>query len=141
MYERTGRVAKDNLDPVVASRVDMLLAIYDGALQAIDDVVLAMAESRIHEAGLSRSRALVLVGLIENGLDLSQGDIPQRIKDLCGFIERALLDLNIEKMNSARSVLQNLRDGFAGIQDEANQLEAEGKIPHLIQSNAFDAIA
>ena len=141
MYERTGHVLRKDVDPVVASRVDMLLAIYDGALEAIDGVVLAITEERTHEASVSRSRALVLVSLIENGLDLSKGEIPQRIKELCGFVVQALLDLEVDKIRSARNVLQNLRDGFAGIQEEANQLEATGRIPHLIQSNALDTIA
>ena len=119
----------------------MLLAIYDGALEAFDEVILAIDEDRSHQAGLARSRALVMISLIENGLDLSKGEIPQRVAELCGFVRDALLEFDADKIRTARSVLQNLRDGFAGIREEANQLEADGTIPHLAHAKALDTIA
>lgn len=138
MYERNG--AKRDVDHITSSRVDMLIAIYDAAIDSLDEVLDALERGGTHETGVARSHALVLVGLIENGLDLSQGEIPNRIKELCGFVEQAILSGNAEQIATSRKVLQNLRDGFNGIKDEATKLEDAGKIPQLSSACSIDTV-
>lgn len=138
MYERNG--ANQEVDHITASRVNMLISIYDAAIDAIDDVLNTIEIGSSHEATVARSQAIVLVGLIENGLDLSQGEIPNRIKDLCGFVEQALLRGQAPEIIVSRQVLKNLRDGFTGIKAEANKLESDGKIPQLSAACSIDTV-
>ena len=81
----------------------------------------------------------MLVGLIESGLDTDQGDIPKKIKDLCGFVERSLLSSDVQQIEAAVRVLRNLHEGFAGIKDEAIALEGAGAIPQ-VPTNSVDTI-
>lgn len=129
MYEN--QESQSIAEQIVSSRVEMLLAIYEAAIKATDEVVEKLRAQRDHEAALSRAQALVLVGLIESGLDTDQGDIPKKIKDLCGFVERSLLSLDIEQIDAAARVLRNLHEGFSGIKEEAISLEGAGAIPQV----------
>ena len=76
-------------------------------------------------------KAIALVHAIESGLDLNQGEIPQRIQQLCHFVEQCLLSADVERTESAARILRQLADGFSGIHDEALQLELDGQIPPL----------
>ena len=129
MYELND--AKSIAEQIASSRVDMLIAIYDATIEATTKAVEMLRSQRDHEAALAKSQALALVGLIESGLDLSKGEIPKQIKELCGFIEHSLLQSNPEQIAAAARVLSNLRAGFAGIKAEAAALEQNGEIPRL----------
>ena len=138
MYESND--TKPVAEQIATSRVDMLIAIYDATIAATQNAVDLLRSDRVHEAALAKSQALVLVGLIESGLDLSQGEIPKQIKELCGFIEQALLNSDPEEIAAATRVLSNLRDGFAGIKEEAVALEELGEIPPVSRTSV-DTVA
>lgn len=133
MYEK--QESQSIAEQIVSSRVGMLLAIYEAAIKATDEVVEKLRAEREHEAALSRAQALVLVSLIESGLDTDRGEIPEKIKDLCGFVERSLLSLDMEQIEAAARVLRNLHQGFLGIKDEAIALEGAGAIPRVPTSS------
>ena len=140
MYGRNG--VKNTSDSITASRVDMLIAIYDAAIGAIDKVLKELSGDGENRAVLARSQALVFVGLIESGLDLSQSEvIANRIQQLCQFAEQALLDSNHDNITAARSALNNIRDAFVEIKDEATELESVGAIPPLSLENCIDTVA
>ena len=129
MYQKNQ--AKSVSEQIVSSRVDMLIAMYDAAIEATARAERSLRDNNDHEAALARSQALGFVGLIESGLDLQQGDIPKRIRELCGFVEQSLLSSNTDEIAASTRVLRNLRDGFIGIRAEARALENSGAIPRL----------
>ena len=129
MYEHNGATKIESL--IGSSRIDMLLAIYDAAIEATSTVEEMLRTGKAHEAALAKSQALVLVALIESGLDLDRGQVPNKIKDLCGFVEKSLLDSNRHEIASSVKILTNIRDGFAGIKQEAIELEQIGEIPKV----------
>ena len=138
MYGRNG--VKRNSDSITASRVDMLIAIYDAAIGALDKVLKELSGDGENRAVLARSQALVFVGLIESGLDLSQSEIPNRIQQLCHFAEQALLDSDHANITAARLALNNIRDAFVEIKDEATELENAGQIPPLSLENSINTV-
>lgn len=129
MYETSPK--RSVSERIVASRVDMLIAVYDAAIESTEAAENALRNHDDPEAAVSTARALGFIGLIESGLDLEQGEIPKRIKDLCGFVEQSLLGADPDSIASASRVLRNLRDGFEGIRSEAKTLENGGSIPRL----------
>lgn len=129
MYETKSQVSVS--ERIVASRVDMLIAVYDAAIEATQSAEELLRENNEGEASVATARALGFVGLIESGLDLDQGEIPKRIKDLCGFIEQSLLSRKPDSVAAAARVLRNLRDGFQGIRSQARTLEHGGSIPRI----------
>lgn len=116
---------------IASSRINMLLVIYEAAIKATERAAAEIRDDNKADAAMARSQALVLVGLIESGLDLSYGKIPQNIKDLCRFIEESLLTSDPERIDIAARVLRNLHEGFRGINDQAQALEAQGLIPNV----------
>ena len=140
MYERNGLRPVPKVDAIASSRVDMLIAVYKAAIDSIDEVIANLSAGQPHQTALARSQAIVLVGLIESGLDLSQGEIPNRIMELCGFVENSILQGKEAEIKVARKVLCNLRDGFIEIRDEATKLEDAGEIPALSSASSIDTV-
>ena len=137
MYERNQ--TRPIAERIAASRVDMLIAIYEAAIEATENAARMLLAGQDYEAAMRRSQALALVGLIESGLDMTQGEIPKRIKELCGFIEQSLLSSKPDQIAAAARILRNLHDGFVGIKAEARTLEDMGTIPQLA-INAVDTL-
>jgi len=131
---------RPEVDAITSSRVDMLLAIYGAAIDAIDAVISGLTKDQPHETALAKSQAIVLVGLIESGLDVSQGEVPNRIRELCGFVEHSILQGTVNEIQVARKVLANLRDGFIEIKDEATKLERDGTIPQISSACSINTI-
>ena len=131
---------QDELSVVPSNRVDMVIAVYDATIESVEEVISRMQDDQLAEAALAKSQALVRLGLIESGLDLNYGSIPQKIKDLCGFVERSLLTSNLNDIRASIPVLKNLRDGFVGIRDQAIAMEESGELPKL-PTKLFDTFA
>ena len=123
-----------------SSRIEMLLAIYDECIDAVSSCLSRIREERLSEATLFSTRAIALVGLIRNGLDFSYGETPKRIGEVCHFIELCLLRLEPEDLEAVVRILTTFREAFAGIKEEATQLELQGEIPSL-DISSFDTVA
>lgn len=120
---------------ITSSRIEMLIAIYDAAIDAIDRVEELLENGEEDKAVLATSQAAILIGLIESGLDLSQGEIPEKIRDLCEFVQASLIASTPAEIQAAGRVLRNLRAGFVGIKSEATALESRGEIPRVPTSS------
>lgn len=138
MYERNG--LRPEVEAITSSRIDMLIAIYSAATDAIDEVILGLTNQQPHQTALAKSQAIAFVGLIESGLDVSQGEIPHRIQQLCRFVEASVLRGNLTEIRTANKVLGNLRDGFVEIRDKATQLEDDGIIPQISSACSIDTV-
>ena len=121
------------------SRIEMLNQLYRAALDATQKAADAVSANSA-AAGQHCVQALALVNTIETGLDLNQGELPQRIQQLCHFVQASLLSGDVAKLESAVRVLRLLAEGFSGIQKEAIELEENGQIPPL-QLSACDTFA
>ena len=121
------------------SRIAMLTELYEAAHHATQQAAQALSEDPA-SAGAHQVKAIALVHAIESGLDLKQGEIPQRIQQLCYFVEQCLLSADVERTESAARIIRQLADGFSAIHHEAHQLEQDGEIPPL-QLPALDTLA
>lgn len=115
------------------TRADMLVEMYRAAIRNVDAAIhLIEAGDPAHTH--MRHRAVRVIAELFCGLDLSQGEVPVRIAQLCEYCSHCVADGNVEKLQSARKILLTLCESFEGIRDEAAVLEKQGKIP------AIDAI-
>ncbi len=121
------------------SRIEMLTDLYVAALDATKLALDAVSDNQPSEA-THRLRAMALVNTIESGLDLTQGELPLRIQQLCHYVQQSLLSGKAEQLASAIHVLQQLSDGFDGVRQEAQQLEELGQLPPLPLSS-YDELA
>ena len=113
------------------TRVDMLLALYDAAIRDLHQAIEAYENENKDIAQQKRLHASRIVVQLQVGLDFDYGEIPQRIAQLCEFVQHCLLTGGLDEVKSALKVLGTLRDAFATIRDEAVSMEAAGQIPRL----------
>ena len=121
------------------NRIEMLLALYNGVIEKLNDTRNAVERGDRAAEVNSKARAATILTAIESGLDDTQAaEITSRVRQLCEYVRQCMLDGDQGSLASAILVLSNLRDGFEGIREEATQMEQSGEIPPLEPTNIVD---
>jgi flagellin-specific chaperone FliS len=123
------------------TRIEMLLALYDGALDGLSRLEEATRAGNVVAAAQSRLRTARILAGLRAGIDLTRGELPRKIDQLCEFAQHALFSDNPRRVSAAGRVLARLRDGFAAIQQEAIALESRGEIPPLAAEGCREVLA
>jgi len=116
------------------TRIDLLLQIYDRAINAIDASKIAndshdkVAFSRHY---IDAQKAMLA---IHSGLKADEDEVAFNVARLLHF---ALVSIEAKDFESASKTLRDLRAGFAAVADEVNQLEREGKIPAIPADDTY----
>jgi flagellin-specific chaperone FliS len=122
------------------SRIDMLLALYDGALERTDRALALLRQQDAAGARPLLARAQLIVTQIAAGIDLGAGETAVnhfRVLELCVFsLNRGAL----ADVEAARGCLATLRQGFEAIREKARQLELSGAIPPVNGKGFFYAV-
>jgi flagellar secretion chaperone FliS len=114
------RVAVESSVPS-ADPHQLILLLYDGAIAAIQQGLLHLAERRVAEKGASISRA---IQIIDEGLRLSLdestgGPLARQLGDLYDYMSRRLLFASVrgepEGMHEVMGLLRDLRGAWADI--------------------------
>lgn len=112
----------------------MLIALYDGVIQQLERGIEAIEAGDASVEVDSKLRSAALIEMIESGLDDQNEDATElvdSIRKLCDYSRLCIKEGTADHLRSAALVLSNLRDGYVGIRDEANELENTGVIPPL----------
>jgi flagellin-specific chaperone FliS len=110
-------------------RIDLLLALYDGAIERLEAAVAALRkQDRASAAPLLARARLIVAGLI-SGVDPSQGELAVQFLRLYEFVNRGLEAGSVKGLEGALRVLRTLREGLRAIRPEAVELERQGHIP------------
>lgn len=118
------RVAVESRVPE-ADPHQLILLLYDGAIAAIQQGVLHLAEQRVAEKGVAISRA---IQIIDEGLRLSLdenvgGALARQLCELYDYMSRRLLFASVRNepqgMNEVLGLLRDLRGAWAEIGTEA----------------------
>lgn len=118
------------------TRIEMLLAIYDGAIAAVDDGIDVLNRNDLSQYPQRQLRASQLCLLLLSGVDPESSESAAHIRDLCLYCLDQIGQSNVESWTSARNVLSTLREGFLGIREQGNRMEAEGTISPLSTSTS-----
>ncbi|OYP32362.1 flagellar protein FliS [Rhodopirellula sp. MGV] len=120
------------------TRVDMLLMLYDKALAAVEACEIA------HETG---DQALftkheiqarkVFVALL-SGLKTDEDEVAYNIARLLDFV---LFTFEERRFDSCKTILNQVRDSFAQVAEQVNEMERNGQIPAMPDSDSFQSIA
>ena len=110
------------------SRIDLLLALYDGAIERLEQTRQALARADRTAAAplLVRSQRIVLE--LAASLDFKYGEVSKNLHRLYLFVMGAMSGTKPD-IEAALAVLRVLREGLEGIRPEAIQLERSGAIP------------
>lgn len=120
------------------TRIEMLIALYDKTIIAIESAKLALADGRTNDWAKQQVEAnRLLLGLF-SGLDLNNCEIAQNVGRILTYVAGRLADKDFDE---CLRQLSRLHQSFVGIKNEAVSLEKEGKLPPIIERNALDTVA
>ena len=123
------------------TRIEMLLALYDGAIERLETAAAALRQNDAAKARPLLNRAMAIVAELAAGLDFRYGEVPFNLLRLYEFAIRCIGVQSVEKVEAALRVLRELREGMLGIHDEAVQLERDGLVPPVNTLHRMQVIA
>ena len=123
------------------TRIDMLLALYDAAIERLSLAKTAIESGDDDNASQHLLRGQRIVIEIMGGLNTAYGELPENIQQLCVFVSGCINDRKPKGLEAAIRVLNQLREGFDEIRPHAIELENQGTIPSIHQSQEFHANA
>lgn len=112
------------------TRIDLLLALYDKALERLDAAELALRGGDRSAATTQLIKTQLILTALASGVQ-PEAD-PENSANVLRLYEYASHELSsprVEGIVNARKVLRTLREGFEGIRAEANELERSGRLP------------
>ncbi|QEG23352.1 flagellar protein FliS [Mariniblastus fucicola] len=118
------------------TRIDLLLQLYDRAIEKMSDCQTALDANNDSAYVQSFVDAQKTVLAIHSGLKADEHDVAFNVARLLHFVLQSLAD---KKFADAIKVMKELRDGFGAIEAEANELELTGKIPPMDTVDMFRA--
>lgn len=111
------------------SRIDLLLALYDGALARLTKAEMALTNGDVPVATPYLCKAQLIVTELAAGVRLDVDEqMGTNMLRLYEFVVHELKTPRLENVRSARKILTTLREGFEGVREEANRLEKCGQL-------------
>jgi len=112
-------------------RVQIVLMLYDGALNHLKRARLKISSGDIISKGHHFSKATSIVGELSNVLDMEKGgDISANLRRLYDFVQQRLLYANmhndIKSLEEAEEVLNTIRSGWKEMMDSMKQNQQAG---------------
>ncbi|MEM0925106.1 MAG: flagellar protein FliS [Planctomycetota bacterium] len=120
------------------SRVDLLLMLYEKAIEAVDacEIAAQTGDQALYVKHEMTARKVFLA--IHSGLKPDEDEVAFNIARLLHFV---LLSFDERRFDDCKRILDQVRQGFARIADEANELERSGAISPLAERDSFESIA
>ncbi len=116
-------------EPTGWTRMDMLLALYDKALERLDRAQAALVAGDPGTALPQLAKTQLIVTELAAGVRVEVNpEANTNMLRLYEFVAHALARATVEGIESSRKVLRTLREGFEAVRTEANELERSGRI-------------
>jgi flagellar protein FliS len=121
-YPTTARDAYSENAVLSASRGELVVILYDGACRFLTQASVAMRRGNIEATHRRLRRAEAIIGHLDATLDMSQGEIPDRLRSIyifCGrHLNQARIDRDAGKIEDVIRLLSTLRGAWAAIASE-----------------------
>ena len=129
-------------EPTGWTRIDLLLALYDKALERLDRAEAALRAGDPETALPQLAKTQLIVTELAAGVRVDVN--PEANTNMLRLYEYAAHELaraTPEAIDNARKVLRTLREGFEAVRAEANELERTGRLPSADQIQMVHATA
>ena len=111
------------------TRMDMLLALYDGALARLDKAAQALTNGDIPVATPYLSKAQLLVNELAAGVRVDvDEEMGTNVLRLYEFVVNEIRTPRMANVRNAVKILTTLREGFEAVREEANRMERAGEL-------------
>ena len=112
------------------TRIDLLLALYDKALERLDRAEKALRAGGADTAIPQLAKTQLIVAELAAGVRVEVNpEANTNMLRLYEFVATELARASVPAIENARKVLRTLREGFEAVRAEANELERTGRIP------------
>ena len=117
-------------DPYASmSRIDLLLALYDGALARLAKAEMALTNGDVPVATPYIAKAQLMVTELAAGVRTDvDAEMGTNMLRLYEFVTHQLRTPRLGNVKTAVKILTTMREGFEGIREEANRLERSGEL-------------
>jgi flagellar protein FliS len=116
------------------TRIDLLLALYNKAIERLDRAESALRANDPGTALPQLAKTQLIVTELAAGVRVEVNpEANTNMLRLYEYVVRELSRPRIEGIENARKVLRTLREGFEAVRAEANELERTGKVPSINQ--------
>lgn len=115
------------------TRIEMLLAAFDGIISRLEQAQPLLEEDNIVSAQplLLRSQQLVLA--LYEGIDLRYGQIPENMQKLYLFVLTCIGMGPKLDIPAALNVLRTIRGGLSSIRGSASEMERRGELSPVLE--------
>lgn len=129
-------------EPTGWTRMDLLLALYDKALERLDRAEVAIRAGDPATALPQLAKTQLIVTELASGVRVEVNpEANTNMLRLYEYVAHELVKATPEAIESARKVLRTLREGFEAVRAEANELERSGRLPSADQAQMVLATA
>jgi flagellar protein FliS len=122
------------------TRIDMLLALYDRAIDRLEQAHRSLVKGKRRAALTLLLRAQGLVMGLASGVN-PHSEIAGKILPLFSFVVTAISLVTPEKVEASIRILATLREGFRAIRSEAFDLERQGVITPISSTSLLHTLA
>jgi len=123
------------------TRIEMLLALYDAAIDRIEQAQQAFSQQRPTEARRLLLRAERIVVELLAGLAADGSELTSNLRKLYLYVLDALARETEHDMEAAAHVLRTLKEGWERIAPEAIEKERRGEIPPVADTKQIELSA
>ena len=111
------------------TRMDTLLALYDGALARLDKAAQALTNGDIPVATPYLCKAQLIVNELAAGVRVEvDEEMGVNMLRLYEFAVNEMKTPRLANVRNAVTILTTLREGFEAVRDEANRMERAGEL-------------
>jgi flagellin-specific chaperone FliS len=112
------------------TRIEMVLALYDKALDRLDRAALALRAGDVPAARPELAKVQLIVAELAAGVRPEVNpESGTNLLRLFEFVADRLRTPAADRVADARKVLATLREGFEAVREDANRLERAGRVP------------
>ena len=122
-------------EPTGWTRMDLLLALYDKALERLDRAEAALAAGDSATALPQLAKTQLIVTELASGVRVEVNpEANTNMLRLYEYVAHELAKPTPAGIENARKVLRTLREGFEAVRAEANEMERSGRLPSADQA-------
>lgn len=111
------------------TRIETLLALYDGALARLTKAEMALSNGDVPVATPYLAKAQLIVSELASGVRVDVDEqMGTNMLRLYEYVVNELRTPRPANVANAKKILTTLREGFEAIRDEANRLEKSGQL-------------
>jgi flagellar secretion chaperone FliS len=108
-----------------ASREDLLILLYEGAIRFLERSIKEKEEKNLSEHKMYLRRGLAIIAELQSTLDFEKGgELSMQLFDLYGFMMERLTQANMKQdMDQIRTVIKNLETLLDGWREAVRQVK------------------